>query len=676
MKFKAVKLAQLLSGAYILIVTFTQLGLLGSFGGARDPISGFVIDLLSEDNTKAGVVMWNGDLRAIAASTTPQMLLLGCSRFSGFFMYPALILVFLTKLRATCAFLSSTMLNMYLYQDLHRLHVYCGWVILLDSCLHITCHLTRWLLQGNLSLLWTHTSGFTGLIVILSTALICCPMIFLKDRIKYEMRKLAHYLFLAFGVAMCFHAPKSAVPNGGFCGYIFPTLLIWYALDYGYCCFFRTELIETTSYQTLPSGVQMTMAVSTRFQNCGGNGGYAYVCFPWVDRNQWHAFSLFEKPGSPQMRQIFMQKTGDWTTKVHDLLQRDSVRPVWIQGPFPSPYKNAMNYDNQILVAAGIGITPALSVIRAHQDYRRINLIWAVRDPAMLEFFLSHAYLDHRGWNLIFYTGKVELPKCLMDSIEDTNVVILNCRPDIRSLIPNIIYGIESGVDESETYFTESAKNDEMTKMLSRGPSMDLDMDLESGGFHGAPIVSMEKDIRMAFDSARRPSSTAMKQEQFQEEFPVGPDNRKPQSRATTTTHDNSGSFQDDDASSEMLLQRARVIRRKSSIATQGTSDSIISGDSPPEEIRKVLLLGATYKPFMKKRDCNVLMQAKDASQCSFQPWETHPTAEQYVKNLDNFKVKKTWGVLYCGGKNKLLEGLKAVTTDIGVKLHEESFNW
>ena len=31
---------------------------------------------------------------------------------------------------------------------------------------------------------------------------------------------------------------------------------------------------------------------------------------------------------------------GDWTNALHDELERgDTLRPVWIQGPFSSPYK-------------------------------------------------------------------------------------------------------------------------------------------------------------------------------------------------------------------------------------------------------------------------------------------------------------------------------------------------
>ena len=543
--FKAVKLAQLLSGVYILTVTFTHLGQLGQFGGARDPISGFIIDPACEENTNAGVLEWNGDLRSVVAQTQTQMVLLGCSRFSSFFMYPALILVFLTKLRATGAFLSSTLFNMFLYQDMHRLHVYCGWIILIDSCLHTTFHLARWSLQGNLHLLLYHTSGITGFIVILSAFLICMPMMFFKNKIKYELRKLSHYLFLVFGIAMCFHAPKSALPNGGFCAYIFPTLLVWYGLDALFCALFMTELIETTRYHTLPSGVQMTMAVSKRFQSMN-HGGYAYVCFPWVDRHQWHAFSLFENPKNPEERQVFMERTGDWTNKVHELLQRDTVRPVWIQGPFPSPYKNAIRYDSQILVAAGIGITPALSVIRAHKDYRRINLIWAVRDPAMLKFFLEHTYLDNRGWNLIFYTGKEPL---LIDNLAATNnACIIRSRPKLDQLVPNIVYGIESGEGRPERYL----------------PNQKVD--------------------------------------------------------ATN------------------LL---------------------------PEELNKLVMASEMSPEYAKELGYNC-----------FKPWEEHEEATPYAQNLDPRLVKSTWGIIYCGGKNKLLTSLEETAHDVGIKLHCESFEW
>ena len=88
MKYISIKILQLLLGVYILIFTFTEIGKLGNNGGARDPETGYIIDPASPERTEAGLILWKGDLRPIVASSTFQMILLGISRFSGFFMYP------------------------------------------------------------------------------------------------------------------------------------------------------------------------------------------------------------------------------------------------------------------------------------------------------------------------------------------------------------------------------------------------------------------------------------------------------------------------------------------------------------------------------------------------------------------------------------------------------------
>jgi ferric-chelate reductase len=366
------------------------------------------------------------------------------------------VFVYISKLRATGTFLARSPLAIYVCGDSHELHMYCGWTILYCSIVHAVLHISRWAVQGNLGLSLQHVSGVTGLIIIFSCLLICLPMTVLKHRIRYECRKSLHYLFIVFAGALCFHTPISAVPNGGFTAFVFGTLIVWYVVDATICCLWMTEKINTTKFSVLPSGVRMTMKVSKRFQKMGDQGGMCYVCLPWISKNQWHAFSLFENPSNPLQREIFIQNVGDWTKKVHETLQRDTVRPAWVHGPFPSPYKNADAYDNQILVASGIGITPALSVIGAHKDTRRINLIWAVRDEHLLRFFLQHLYLDHQGWNLIFYTGSKKLPGIVIDSVADTNVCIIEGRPKLQEVIPNIIYGIESGLGLPERYSPET----------------------------------------------------------------------------------------------------------------------------------------------------------------------------------------------------------------------------
>jgi hypothetical protein len=142
--------------------------------------------------------------------------------------------------------------------------------------------------------------------------------------------------------------------SSGFCGFVFPTLMITYILDATYVQLFMSERITTVSYESCSSGVQLTMPVSERFQKALHAGGYVYVMAEWLSVHEWHAFSLYESPNDPSRRRIFLNKLGDWTANVHDkTADRNTSRPVWLSGPFPSPYNSAMEFDNIICVAAG-----------------------------------------------------------------------------------------------------------------------------------------------------------------------------------------------------------------------------------------------------------------------------------------------------------------------------------
>lgn len=650
-EFKFVKFCQLLCGIYILVVTFTYTGSLGVFGGARDPDSGFIIDPSSPSNTERGVIEYVNPLfkddilisRAIVASSNAQMVLLGLSRFSGYFMYPAIISVFWTKLRATQSFISKTPLHVFCSQDTHRLHVYCGWIIVIDGCLHTTFHLTRWALQGNLrSLLTTHPSGITGLIVIISTCIIVFPMTVFKQYLNFEMRKYAHYLFWIFCIAMAFHAPFHSFPNGGFCAFIFPALLLSYSLDSMYVKFFMSERINTVDYKVLgQAGVQLTMPVSQRFQDQIHSGGFGYVMLPWVDKYQWHAFSLYENPHDPSCRHMFIAKAGDWTSKVHRkaVVCTNTSRPLWISGPFPSPYNNAIDFDNMILVASGIGITPALSAIEANRDYRRINLIWAVREASMLVFFLENAKFDEKGLNLIFYTGKEALPETIENFHAkgcNAHVKIIKERPKLSHLIPNIIAFVDKGRD----VWNVGKKKGTNTVVCPANPpntpptshcEFDYDFDSLSSSASGVDSIEEEDDF-MDLEGIQKVGS-----DDYEFKYDCEHEENEEWTRPLVPN----------------AYECVRPGFRKES-GRRGvfrtTSISDLSGGF------------------------------KDTWKTSLMPrvWQESigTDTRDYVKSTMATDHKETWGLLFCGGRNKLLEALVKESKDLGIPLHEEAFDW
>ena len=375
-------IAQLFCVVYILILTFSPMPV-----GMKDPVTNDIIDLNSEENTRNGLVYVNGVRRAVVAMGGWQKFCLAMSRMSAFSMYPMLVSVFLTKMKALQIFLANTPLSMYfgVIKEAHDNHTHAGKYIAFDVWIHTIFHCLRWLSQGNINLLWQTRVGVTGIVTFIVTPLIAFPMLYYKRKLNYEVRKALHYLFYVFAVAMCFHVPPSAIPNGGFLAPILGSCIVLYALDATYVYIYLSEKVETTSFHVLSSGVRISMPVSERFQKQKQRSGFAYICIPWIDDKQWHPFSLFEDPSDPCTQQMFLMKAGDWTNAVHASLSRDTTRPCWIKGPFPSPYSHASMYDNQVLVASGIGITPALAAINAFKCSRLINLIWAVRDPEMLE---------------------------------------------------------------------------------------------------------------------------------------------------------------------------------------------------------------------------------------------------------------------------------------------------
>jgi len=207
-------------------------------------------------------------------------------------------------------------------------------------------------------MIFTTTAGRTGVL-----AFLCfIPVVGLmgieriKKRYSFEIRKSAHYLAIPGTLALCYHTHLLAV--------VLTTTLIIYGIDVFYRAFYNTERVDTSMFTRLGSGTQLTFKNPAHFDEFPS--GYVSVCIPWINKNQWHPFSIYAHHEKVGYSCVFIMAAGDWTKKLHESVKRNSNRPVWISGPLPSPYEAAVNYDNLILCASGIGITPAIGTIRAY----------------------------------------------------------------------------------------------------------------------------------------------------------------------------------------------------------------------------------------------------------------------------------------------------------------------
>jgi hypothetical protein len=85
MRFRALKIAQVILAIYICVLTFADMG---PPGGLRDTETGFIIDQASPERTERGVILLNGTERAIVGETQFQLVCIGIARMTAWFMYP------------------------------------------------------------------------------------------------------------------------------------------------------------------------------------------------------------------------------------------------------------------------------------------------------------------------------------------------------------------------------------------------------------------------------------------------------------------------------------------------------------------------------------------------------------------------------------------------------------
>lgn len=101
---------------------------------------------------------------------------------------------------------------------------------------------------------------------------------------------------------------------------------------------------------------------------------------PALSRHQWHPFTIASAPADPMLR-LYVKAAGDWTGALLDLWRSTAAAAaaaagsggdggggaggsliVQLQGPYGAPSQYATAYDRLVLVGAGIGATPFVSV--------------------------------------------------------------------------------------------------------------------------------------------------------------------------------------------------------------------------------------------------------------------------------------------------------------------------
>ncbi|CAK1582306.1 unnamed protein product [Parnassius mnemosyne] len=133
--------------------------------------------------------------------------------------------------------------------------------------------------------------------------------------------------------------------------------------------------------------LSVTVSCPHEWFNCR-KGQYILLQCLDVSLLEWHPFTVVKLP-TPNYRQfdVWIRVKGDWTEAFERLiLERGAINVrVLIDGPFSSPMEGVSRSDIALCVAAGVGITPFVTILydmlinpRGFLP-RRVHLLWIVR---------------------------------------------------------------------------------------------------------------------------------------------------------------------------------------------------------------------------------------------------------------------------------------------------------
>mmetsp|Transcript_9678 Transcript_9678/g.14942 ORF Transcript_9678/g.14942 Transcript_9678/m.14942 type:complete len:528 (+) Transcript_9678:740-2323(+) len=311
----------------------------------------------------------------ICATDTISIILLTLARCSAFFDYPLYMMLFLSKAHNLNNHLRRTLFREWIdFGDMHKVHKIFGIVVGIETMSHSFFHLLRWGLNNEMSLLWQTAAGITGFIAAAVTPLICWPMVvpFLKQHIRFEVRKGLHYLSIVWAIALLFHAP-SRIPV------LIGTASAVYAVDHIFGYVKRNNLIETAYFERYgENGVALHFKNPKSWEDKSPTS-YVLIMCPWISKYQWHAFTMFPDPSKENHSMLCIGNSGDWTKQLYDKIKVPCMRQLYVHGPFMTEFSDtAVTTSNAIAVASGIGITPTLSLMMNYAGRKRINIIWGV----------------------------------------------------------------------------------------------------------------------------------------------------------------------------------------------------------------------------------------------------------------------------------------------------------
>jgi respiratory burst oxidase len=329
---------------------------------------------------------------------------------------------FLTRLRAT------KLRFFFPFDAVLESHMYIGVAILIFVVMHVSAHMCDFYrfaradeadilalfgdklgdipdgIGERWGLLLSTVAGITGVLMVLCL-LIAYPFILWRHK-YFNSFWFTHHLLIVMVIALCFHGTGSLLePFQSVYWVMVPLTLYLIPRIYRETPLSKCEVMDIAIKEGNVVGLKLARPKS--WEKHIRAGMYGFIQVPKVSCLEWHPFTLTSAP-CEDFIEFHFARAGDWTGAVHDLLEdlapkqdeegeetpktvSSSNLVVKVEGPIGASSQGFSDYEIVVLVGAGIGVTPMISVLKqlllTPGKMKRVFLYWTVRDRAAFEWF-------------------------------------------------------------------------------------------------------------------------------------------------------------------------------------------------------------------------------------------------------------------------------------------------
>ncbi|KAJ3037828.1 hypothetical protein HDV00_001329 [Rhizophlyctis rosea] len=402
-------------------------------------------------------------------------------------------------------FMRTTWLNNIIPFDKHKqMHVKVGSSFAVDCLLHIGAHYSNfWFFAKTSGGLITYAQGLfltgfgmTGHLLIL----VLIPLMYLSSEQRrkkmFHLFQMGHmFLVPAWTILMCTHGMWGffesfvhrdiAWYTGLRCWHVTLPGLTVYILDliYGMIACRTWAKCEVVAAKEYDCGILEVTFKSRRPGRCK-KGRYVRIRCPAASIYETHPFTLTNDPAKSDIWTVHISVAGDWTKKFRDALMKNNGNypEVMVEGPFGAPTEDIKHWDHVVCVAAGIGITPFIPLMRSLADPaapgpRKIALHWVYRDLRIYNVFEPYiqAILSERVELTFHYSGKVDGKALALITrmLKDHHTVKYVDNGDSPRSPPSGTMPQMKKIPSTETLDTLVSKSPEPTSPFSKLPRLD-----------------------------------------------------------------------------------------------------------------------------------------------------------------------------------------------------------